>query len=233
MALVLSIDTSINTASVSLAMEGTLLTKEINTDTKSHGAFIQQAISKLFIDSKRKLSDLDAIAVVNGPGSYTGLRVGLATAKGLCFSLNKPLILLNTLEVLAQTIIQNWKRVVGEEEMKDYLISPMIDARRMEVFTAIYDSEMKVIESPNAKVLNAQSFDFLLDKHKIVFTGNGHQKLKEILIHSNALFIDILDITNTISFMAEKFICENKVSDLAYCEPFYLKDVYFAEKSKL
>ena len=115
MALVLSIDTSINTASVSLAMEGTLLTKEINTDTKSHGAFIQQAISKLFIDSKRKLSDLDAIAVVNGPGSYTGLRVGLATAKGLCFSLNKPLILLNTLEVLAQTIIQNWSCIKGKK----------------------------------------------------------------------------------------------------------------------
>jgi len=233
MAFILSIDTSINTASVSIAIDGIVLAKEINTDTRSHGAFIQNAISKLFLDSKKNLNELDAIAVVNGPGSYTGLRVGLATAKGLCFSLNKPLILLNTLEILAQTVINNLKSVVDKKELDDYLFCPMIDARRMEVFTAIYDSEMKVIESPNAKVLNAQSFDFLLDKHKIFFTGNGHQKLKEILINSNAFFIDTLDIIPTISFMAEKFICENKVSDLAYCEPFYLKDVYFAEKSKL
>ena len=233
MAFILSIDTSISTASVSLAIDGIVLAKEINTDTRSHGSFIQNAISNLFLDSKKNLNELDAIAVVNGPGSYTGLRVGLATAKGLCFTINKPLVLLNTLEILAQTVINNLKSVVDKKELDDYLFCPMIDARRMEVFTAIYDSEMKVIESPNAKVLNAQSFDSLLDTRKMVFTGNGHQKLKGILTHSNAFFIDIMDITHTISFMAEKFICENKVSDLAYCEPFYLKDVYFAEKSKI
>ena len=233
MAFVLSIDTSINTASVSLAIDGIVLVREINTDTKSHGAFIQQAISKIFLDSKKKLADLDAVAVVNGPGSYTGLRVGLATAKGLCFSLNKPLILLNTLEILAQAIINNWKTMVDKNEMQDYLFSPMIDARRMEVFTAIFDTEMKVVETPNAKILNAQSFDYLLESNKIVFAGNGHQKLKEILTNTNAFFVDIVDFTHEISFMAEKFICENKVSDMAYCEPFYIKDVYFAEKSKI
>ena len=233
MALILSIDTSINIASVSLAIDGVLIAKEINTDTKSHGSFIQIAITKLFIEAQKKLQDVDAIAVVNGPGSYTGLRVGLATAKGLCFTLNKPLILLNTLEVLAQATISRLKTSGVGADLSNYLICPMIDARRMEVFMAIYDTDLNERKAPCALILNDQSFDNWLTSQKIVFTGNGHQKLKEILTHPNVLFDDEQDVLSSISVMAEKLIRKNKQVNLAYSEPFYIKDVYFAEKTKV
>jgi len=233
MATILSIDTSINIASVSLAIDGVLVAKEINIDTKSHGSFIQLAISKLFIDTQNKLQDIDAIAVVNGPGSYTGLRVGLSTAKGLCFTLNKPLILLNTLEVLAHATISRIRTSKAEEDLSNYLICPMIDARRMEVFMAIYDPELNEQLLPCALIINNQSFDNWLTSQKMIFTGNGHQKLKEILTNPNALFDDNQDVLSSISFMAEKFIRENKLANLAYSEPFYIKDVYFAEKAKV
>ncbi len=233
MALILCIDTSINIASISLANDGFVIAKEINTDSKSHGSFIQNAIAKVFADAEKKLQEVDVIAVVNGPGSYTGLRVGLSTAKGLCFALNKPLVLLNTLELLAQTVINQSKSIETVGEFENVLFCPMIDARRMEVFSAIYDVDLNVVIPPAAVILTPSMFDHLLDKFKMVVMGNGHQKLKEILTHSKILYIEETNIINTIPLMAEKFICENRMADLAYCEPFYIKDVYFAEKSKI
>ena len=233
MALILCMDTSLNTASISLAIDGIVVAKKINTDPKSHGSFIQKAIANVFEDAHKKLAEIDAIAVVNGPGSYTGLRVGLATAKGLCFTLNKPLILLNTLELLAQTVINQLKTDLLIEEFENYLFCPMIDARRMEVFTAIYDAELKEIQHPTAIILDNDTFNHFLNTNKIVVMGNGHQKLKEILTHSNITYMDDTDISDSVPIIAEKFIYENKQTGLAYCEPFYIKDVYFAEKSKM
>jgi len=130
-----------------------------------------------------QLKDIDAIAVTNGPGSYTGLRVGLSSAKGLCFALNKPLILLNTLEVMALASI--------EQPENSTLFCPMIDARRMEVFTALYDRNLSVVIAPCAMVLDNQSFIDKLANNKIVFSGSGSSKLQELNLGDNAIISSI------------------------------------------
>lgn len=133
MPLILHIDTATNYASICISKDDVVLGFEENAEQKNHASFLQPAIKAMFAKCNFNLSDIDAVAVTNGPGSYTGLRVGLASAKGLCFALNKALILLNTLQVMAAASIESKK-----EEDIDILFCPMIDARRMEVFTALY-----------------------------------------------------------------------------------------------
>lgn len=231
MALILSIDTAIDTANICLAKDGSIIGSEINSDQKSHGSFMQIAIKRLFATNQIDINTIDAVAVAYGPGSYTGLRVGLSSAKGLCYALNKPLITVNTLEILALAAIDKTKESV--EKLSDYLFCPLIDARRMEVFTAIYNSALKTIQEPQALILDENSFQQELQANKIVFCGNGHQKLKQILNHPNAIFVDGIDNVSSLIKISDKLFSENRFSDLAYCEPFYVKEVFFAEKSKI
>ena len=233
MALILSIDTSIDTASVCLAQNGNLIGCETNTEPKQHGSFIQKAIASLFSISKIEINELDAVSVANGPGSYTGLRVGLASAKGLCFALNKPLILINTLELLARATIN--RAALNNTEVSDYLFCPMIDARRLEVFTAVYNHQLENIIKPSALVLDSNALSEQLNEHKVFFSGNGSPKFKSLTKSQNADFITIeeMDKIEALSAMSEALFTNNKNNNLAYSEPFYIKDVFFAEKSKL
>ena len=231
MALILSIDSALETATICLSKDGVIIGAETNNDPKSHGAFLQPAISRLFSANNLNITSIDAVAVVNGPGSYTGLRVGLASAKGLCYALDKPLITINTLEVLALSAINLLKEnnSIGD----NYLFCPLIDARRMEVFTAVYDVNLKEIVSPKALILDTNSFANELEANKIVFSGNGHTKFKEVLSHPNAIFVETINNTEAIISIAENLLIEKKFSNLAYSVPFYVKDVFFAEKSKI
>jgi len=231
MALILNIDTALENASVFLSKDGVVIGIETNNDPKNHGAFLQPAIQQLFDTHKIEISTIDAVAVVIGPGSYTGLRVGLASAKGLCFALNKPLITINTLEMLALSSMNKFKE--ENIDVTDYLFCPLIDARRMEVFTAMYNSTLQSVMVPQALILNEHSFAEELATSKIVFSGNGHQKLKDINAHPNAIFIHTTTITNAILSIAENLLIEKKFANLAYSEPFYIKEVYFAEKNKI
>ena len=217
MSLILNIDTATETAHVSIAKDGTVLASFQNELQKDHGSFLQPAIQRLGRDLAIPLKDIDAIAVTGGPGSYTGLRVGLASAKGLCYVLGKPLIMLSTLELLAASALSGATNT-------SILLCPMIDARRMEVFTAVYDEQLAEIISPCAMKLDDHSFEGQLINNKILFFGSGATKWKTICNHHNASFESIAFKPQAMSTMSFTQFSLSKFYDTAYCEPFYLKE---------
>lgn len=216
MPLILNMDTSTDYASVCLARDGEVLLLAKNDQQKDHAAWLHPAIKKMMQDARLELSHLDAVAVTIGPGSYTGLRVGLATAKGICYALGKPLIVINTLLVMAYA---------AKEETSD-LLCPMIDARRMEVFTAVYNHKLEVVKEPLALVIDENSFDDLLASNSICFFGNGSEKLKGVLKNQNAGFSTVLHDAASMIKLAEDAFMKKQFANLAYSEPLYLKEFY-------
>jgi tRNA threonylcarbamoyladenosine biosynthesis protein TsaB len=220
MALILNIDTAVDIASLCLAKDEKALSIAKNESQKDHASWLHIAIKEIFEKNSLDLRSVDAIAVTGGPGSYTGLRIGMATAKGICFALNKPLITLNTLLVMANA---------AKDESVD-LLCPMIDARRMEVFTAIYTKELEIVKDPDAITLNENSFAEYLSNNNICFFGNGSNKFKEIEKSSQAFFSDIKTDASSMISLSEKNFAEKKFADLAYAEPLYLKEFYTPAK---
>ena len=215
MALILNIETSTTNCSVSLSKdEETLVLKEDNNAEYSHAEklhlFVMEAINLSGISK----NNLDAIAISKGPGSYTGLRIGVSTAKGLCYALDKPLISISTLEALAHQV----KTDIG-------LIVPMLDARRMEVYSAIFDSEYKLNREIQAQILDNKSFETELEKSKVYFIGNGVEKTKTLINNNNAVFIeDKLPSASTMGKLANIKYKKSDFENVAYFEPYYLKD---------
>ena len=223
MSLILNIDTALDTAFVSIAKDGAILFEAKNKEQKDHGSFLQNAIAALLKKAGILITDLDAVAVVNGPGSYTGLRVGMASAKGICYAINKPLITIGSLEILtSQAIAEN--DIVNSEI--PLLFCPMIDARRMEVFTAIYDHNLKDVLSPCAMELTENSYVNYLLNNNLLFIGNGADKWKKIASHPNALYKTIIINTLYMSKISYKLFCLKSFSDNAYAEPLYIKEFY-------
>ena len=220
MALILNIDTAVDVASLCLAKDGKDLSVAKNESQKDHASWLHIAIKEIFEKNNLELRSVDAIAVTGGPGSYTGLRIGMATAKGICFALNKPLISLNTLLVMANA---------AKMEKAD-LICPMIDARRMEVYTALYTKELEIVKEPAAITLNEKSFDEYLLNNRICFFGNGSNKFQPIGKSSQAFFSDIKTDASSMISLSEKNFTEKKFVDLAYAEPIYLKEFYTPAK---
>ena len=225
MPLLLNIDTATEHASVCLSRKEEVLGLAESTEQKNHASFVQPAIQQLIAKSGYQLQDIDAIAVTSGPGSYTGLRVGLASAKGICYALGKPLIMVNTLEVMAQAILSHLQSV-GQPINPSTLLCPLIDARRMEVFTAMYTTFLKEIEPPYALIIDQHSFGPLLKNQPVIFSGNGQQKLKTLISHPNASFLNIqhnashLAIRSLIAYHSKRF------ANLAYSEPLYVKEFF-------
>ena len=217
MALILQIDTAVEGASVCLANNRTPLVPALANRKKDQPGWLHESIRQLVDDAGLRMNNLEAVAVTIGPGSYTGLRVGLSAAKGLCFALNIPLIAINTLEVMA---------FASKEEGSAEMFCPMIDARRMEVFTAVYDHDLKEIIAPCAMILNGTNFDQLLADNKVVFSGNGHLKLKAVLSHPNARFSEVDTSAENMAQLAAQYYGEKRFADLAYTEPFYVKEFY-------
>ncbi len=225
MPLLLNIDTATEHASVCLSRDETVLGLIESTEQKNHASFVQPAIQKLMQDSGLTLTQLDAVAVTAGPGSYTGLRVGLATAKGICYALNKPLIMINTLEVMAQSVISQHE-ANHQQIDANTLVCPMIDARRMEVFTALYTARLAEIQAPHALVLNEQSFQKVLIRHSIIFSGSGHHKLKGIVTDSNTHFSTANHSAAHLAILALQSYQISKFANLAYSEPLYVKEFF-------
>ena len=225
MSIILNIDTATEIALVSFAKDGKPVKSLFNTTQKDHAAFLQVAIQQLVTETGISLKEIDAVAVTAGPGSYTGLRVGMASAKGLCYALDKPLIILNTLEVLALSAIQQLKYV------ENCLFSPMIDARRMEVFTAMYNEALKLALSPSAIILNERSFLEALDQNKIIFFGSGSIKWADLCKHPNASFADISITPEAIASLSDSLKAQFQFTELAYAEPLYLKEFNDSAKS--
>lgn len=226
MALILSIDTALETAGICLSDDSSILGTEINTRQSDHAAWIHSAVQKLLSAHSRKRKDLAAIAVTSGPGSYTGLRVGMATAKGLCYALNIPLITQSTLQLFATTVKKNLTGVYP----LPVLICSMIDARRMEVFTALYDLSLSMKMPPSALVLDTDSFADELKDHLVIFCGNSNAKWQNICMHPNAMFDNSMYSIGDLATTACGKYDAKEFSELAYTEPFYLKNVYTGTK---
>jgi len=220
MSLILNIDTAAKEAGVSLASEGKVLQERTNGQSMDHAGWIHTAIRELMQAGNHTctLSDIQAVAVVAGPGSYTGLRVGMATAKGLCYALNIPLISLNTLTIMAHAAV--------DDISPAQLLCPMVDARRMEVFTALYDASLHALVPPCALILDENSFSEWLNEYEIIFFGNGSSKWKQMVQHENAFFKNISYMPGDTAAVSYDAFEQHAFSELAYTEPIYLKDFY-------
>lgn len=232
MALILNIDTTGQQGLVALAKDGTNIASLMDDQPMQHASFLQPAVRQLMAQAGYTLQQLDAIAVSNGPGSYTGLRVGLASAKGLCHALNKPLITLSTLQIMAQTAItQNRQNPVFNplEDRPAPIFCPMIDARRMEVFFALYDSAAKELLAPSAAIIAEDFLQEELGQKTIVFLGNGADKWQKISTQPNAFFLPQLPTPEAaLASLSHQAFLQNDFADLAYSEPFYCKEFYNA-----
>jgi len=214
--LILNIDTATQISSICLAENDQPLGTRMNPSQKDSAAWLHFAIDELLKEKNVSLNQLDAIAVTEGPGSYTGLRVGMATAKGFCYTLKKPLITINTLHLMAFS---------AKKSYPDFLC-PMIDARRMEVFTAVFDHNLNFKLEPTNLILSEDSFRDILEKNYTVFFGSGSLKFKEMIKHPHALFATIeVDACSMIPLSSTK-IRRREFADLAYSEPFYGKDFH-------
>ena len=224
MALLLHIETATPTCSVNISENSKVLGMRESHVDRSHAELLSVFIHELFNELGIKPENLDAINVSKGPGSYTGLRIGVSTAKGLAYGLKIPLISLNTLEAMAWGMLHSAK--IGKSPVEnDFLLCPMIDARRMEVYTALFDQRMKIVKETSAEIIDNESFLKYLDKGKIIFFGDGASKCITEIQHKNAVFID--EFYNSSAYMTtlgyESF--KNEVfEDVAYFDPFYLKD---------
>lgn len=222
MALILNIDTSTNKAGIALGDNGRLKMLTENPEQKDHAAWLHVGIRQLLEDQGLSLRALDAVAVTIGPGSYTGLRVSLAAAKGICYALGIPLITGNTLRMMAIAGQYYGK----EKDLADLLVCPMIDARRMEVFSAVYNMNLEELEVPAPKILEPGSYQDRLADSNILFFGSGAKKFSEICNHPNAIFDHVDFNAGMMVAHSEAKFQNSDFTDLAYSEPQYLKEFY-------
>lgn len=226
MASILQIETATQVCSVAISANGETIALKEETAQNIHAACLTLFIEEVMKIAALKYAGLDAIAVSKGPGSYTGLRIGVSTAKGLCFALDKPLIAVGTLQMMADGFMQKHPNYGG-------LICPMIDARRMEVFTSVYDNKLQEIEAVNAKVVDDKSFILELQRNYVTFIGDGAAKCEAVLIHDNAHFdAHNYNSAANMSKLAHEAFKQRDFNDVAYFEPFYLKDFVFTTPKK-
>lgn len=219
---ILNIETATTNCSVSISENGETIALKEDYDSKySHAERLHVYIDEVLKEAGLSQNDLDAIAVSKGPGSYTGLRIGVSSAKGLCYALDKPLISVPTLESLARQV-----------HVKSGVIIPMLDARRMEVYSAVFDPAFHQIRETRAQVLEPESFQSYLEQGLVTFIGNGVEKTNALITHPNAFFIEgKLPSANELSALAYSKYQKSDMEDVAYFEPYYLKD-FIATKSK-
>ena len=220
MATILHIETSTEVCSVAVSQDGLCVFEREDRGGPNHavksGVFIDEALSH--IDSQ--LLTLDAVAVSGGPGSYTGLRIGVSTAKGVCFGRDARLISVPTLEVLCVPVLLQEK--VKEDNA---LLCPMLDARRMEVYAALFDRSLREVRPTQADIVDGDTYRAFLDERPVYFFGNGAAKCMEVIDHPNARFIEgVVPLARWMFPLAERRFFDQKFEDVAYFEPFYLKD---------
>lgn len=223
MGYILNIETATKNCSVSLSKDGeTVASKELNNGNYSHAEVLHVFIYELFKGVGINKSNLDAVAVSKGPGSYTGLRIGVSSAKGICYAHDVPLIAINTLTSLSHAVT-----------IEDGFIVPMLDARRLEVYTSVFNPDHKVFRETEAVIIDENAYQDILEKGKVYFLGDGAEKCKSLITHSNAVFLDgyfpsSLQMAQ-LSFEAYK---NKQFEDVAYFEPFYLKDFIAVPEKK-
>lgn len=224
MNLFLNIETATEICSVALSNENEVIDYRENLDGKSHAALLTIFIDDILKKNNLKVKDLSAVAISMGPGSYTGLRIGVSAAKGLCYGSSIPLIALSTLQIISNQVLQSVSQL-GIQIADDDLLCPMIDARRLEVYTALFDAQAHFLSEIKAEIINESSFHEVFENHKVFFFGNGALKCKGLLTHPNASFIDgVFPSAKYMTDLVYKSFAAKKFEDVAYFEPFYLKD---------
>ena len=214
MAIILNIETATKNCSVSLAKNGEVIAiKELNNGNYSHAEVLHPFIVDILKEASLNSSQIDAVAVSKGPGSYTGLRIGVSAAKGICFAIDKPLIGIETLASLATSIAVDCGLVV-----------PMLDARRMEVYAAVFKADQSQVREIKAEIITEDSYAVYLEKGPVYFLGDGAQKCQAILGHKNAVFVaDKFPSALEMAQLSYHKFKEQAFEDLAYFEPFYLR----------
>lgn len=223
MAIILNIETATKNCSVSISKSGEIIAfKEFNDGNYSHAEVLHLFIIDILKEVKLSLNSIDAIAVSKGPGSYTGLRIGVSAAKGFCFALQKPLISVDTLTSLSYAI-----------SIEEGVIITMLDARRMEVYASVFNHKHEQIREIKSEIINENSFSEFLSSQKVYFLGDGALKCKEIITHENAFFLDdIFPSSKEMGILAFQKFKNNDFEDVAYFEPFYLKDFMAVPEKK-
>lgn len=213
---IINIETSTNVCSASLTIDGQPIVWYVDTETHNHAKQLPLFIDKLLDELRRRQLCLDAVALSKGPGSYTGLRIGTASAKGLCYGMNVPLLSIDTLQLMAQEVLPATQADV---------LCPMIDARRMEVYTSLFSRDLSPLSSVEAKVIDSTSFSSVIEGHSVCFFGDGAEKCKKVLSHPNVSFVDgIFPNAKNMGALAEAAYSSGSKEDIAYFSPFYLKE---------
>ena len=227
MSLILSLDTSSSGCSVAVHHDGKLLAISDIFKEHSHGARLALMINQVLDNAGVHTSELSAIAVASGPGSYTGLRIGTSTAKGLCYALNVPLTAVDSLSALTAQAL----KATGDEAA---LFCPMLDARRMEVYCCIQDRNLSFVEPIQAKILDSESFSVVLAGQTVLFFGDGSQKSREVISHPNARFLEAIHTSASgVGELAWKKYQQKVFEDLVHFEPYYLKEFLIKKSAKL
>ena len=227
MALILQLETSTISCSVALSLDGnTIAVKEL-AERNIHAGYLTLFIEDVVAQCGKSLRDIDSVAVSMGPGSYTGLRIGVSTAKGLCYALDIPLIAINTLQAMTVGFMSLYND-------QSVLFCPMIDARRMEVYAAVYNSQLDELLPVEARIIDENSFSDLLQNQNIVFFGDGAMKCQEVLAgNPTAIFVpEFLNSAKDLSSLAALKYDRKEFEDVAYFEPFYLKDFLITQSKK-
>lgn len=225
MALILGIDTSTSSGSVALLKDEKIIGTQLYSIEKSHSSLLHVMIEQMMANAGCKMEELSAVAVAEGPGSYTGLRIGVSAAKGLCLALDLPLIAVNTLEAMAY---QMYRR-----SSDDVVYCPMLDARRMEVYAALFDSRFQSLKPTAPVILEEYAYEDILENRKVLFFGDGSNKSKEVIQHENAFFVDdIVPSAEEVALLALKKYKEEAFENVISFEPFYLKEFRTASSFK-
>lgn len=223
MGLILNLETSSTNCSVCLAKDGKIVNlQELNSANYSHAEKLHVFIDEVMQSTGTKMEDLDAIAVSKGPGSYTGLRIGVSAAKGLCYALDKPLVSISTLKSMAAQLVTSDERDV---------IIPVLDARRMEVYSAVFDNQLNQIRETRAEVIDKDSFKEYLNSKSIHFLGSGAEKIKSMFGYKLVAYhCEIVPSAKEMACLSYEKYTRNTVEDVAYFEPYYLKDFVLQSK---
>ena len=226
MAKILQIETATAVCAVALSIDGQTIAIKEESGQNLHASNLTLFINEVVSAAGLTFKDIDAVAVSKGPGSYTGLRIGVSTAKGLCYALDIPLIAVSTLEMMA-------KGFLIENQAYQGLICPMIDARRMEVYATVYDAQLNMVEPISARIIDELSFAELLADNQVTFLGDGAAKCKAVLTNNRAQFSEVnFNSAQYLSELANEAFNQGKFEDVAYFEPYYLKDFVVTQSKK-
>ncbi len=229
MSFLLNIDTATSYASVCISQDGEVMSLEANSQQKEHAGFLHGAINNGLKKAGIGIKRIDAVAVTSGPGSYTGLRVGMSAAKGFCFALGKPMICVNTLEVMAMAAI---KSTANDNHSYNLLYCPMIDARRLEVFTAIYDKNLRTVLQPCAMILNPLSIN-VISPEQVLCTGDGAGKFKNLNPGEKYLFKEVQHSAADLALLAHGLFKNRQFSDPVYTAPEYYKEFFTTANARV